>query len=404
MTVYASSAPKKIGKHLAAAEAEPAEAVFSGKTDTPQRVKERNIVDTVLVCAILFLVVSMGIYLFPLVSRGRGNAEIIVSPGKEVLSVDTMPSDAGVQVETELPAAEEREPVPAEPLSYSAPKTPEELFQEAQTYVSGTGTELYEEVQRGISGGSKAQDFEKAFPLYILAADSGHAVAQYYVYLFEMLGLGGAPFDPNTAMSYLRSSAENGYAAAQFELGFSYAMYDPSPECYANAAVWYEKAAAQGYGMAQNNLGNLYYHGNGVPTDYQKACQLFQAAAAQGIPEAKFNLGTMYEDGYGTARDRRKAFELYYEAAMAGYPPAQSYVADYYYCGVISAPNMQEAFYWYSRAAEQGDTAAQYQLGYMYKNGIGVAQNDQYAALWYRRAADNEQAEEQVAVNTMPRA
>ena len=40
----------------------------------------------------------------------------------------------------------------------------------------------------------------------------------------------------------------------------------------------------------------------------------------------------------------------------------------------------------------------------MYKNGIGVAQNDQYAALWYRRAADSEQAEEQVAVNTMPRA
>ena len=89
---------------------------------------------------------------------------------------------------------------------------------------------------------------------------------------------------------------------------------------------------------------------------------------------------------------------------MAGYPPAQSYVADYYFYGVISAPNMQEAFYWYSQAAEKGDTAAQYQLGYMYKNGIGVAQNDQYAALWYRRAADSEQAEEQAAVNTMPRA
>ena len=404
MTASVASAPKKVGKHLAAPIHEPEDTFVRHETAAPQRVKGRSTIDIVLVCAILFLSVSMGIYLLSLLSHGQEKAEVPVSSGKEVFSSDTVSSDAGSPVETVLSAEEEREPVPAEPLSYLAPKTPEELFQEAQNYASGTGMDLYEEAQRAVPGSGIALDLEKAFPLYKMAADSGHAAAQYYVYVFEMIGLGGAPFDPNTAMNYLRCSAENGYAAAQFELGFNYAMFDPSPECYANAAVWYEKAAAQGYGMAQNNLGNLYYRGNGVPTDYRKAYQLFQAAAKQGIPEAKFNLGTMYEDGRGLPKDCRKSFDLYYEAAMAGYPPAQSYVADYYFYGVISAPNMQKAFYWYSQAAEKGDTAAQYQLGYMYKNGIGVAQNDQYAALWYRRAADSEQAEEQSAVNTMSRA
>jgi len=56
------------------------------------------------------------------------------------------------------------------------------------------------------------------------------------------------------------------------------------------AAQLYQKAANQGYAAAQNNLGYLYENGDGVPTDFAKAEQLYQKAADQGNQAAIANL------------------------------------------------------------------------------------------------------------------
>ena len=51
------------------------------------------------------------------------------------------------------------------------------------------------------------------------------------------------------------------------------------PQDYIKAAELFQKAANQGYAAAQYNLGVMYYNGEGVPQDYVKAAELFQKAA-----------------------------------------------------------------------------------------------------------------------------
>jgi uncharacterized protein len=48
---------------------------------------------------------------------------------------------------------------------------------------------------------------------------------------------------------------------------------------YAEAVKWYRKAAEQGYAWAQYNLGFMYFHGQGVPQDYAEAAKWGRKAA-----------------------------------------------------------------------------------------------------------------------------
>ena len=69
----------------------------------------------------------------------------------------------------------------------------------------------------------------------------------------------------------LRARAEQGYAWAQYSLGFAYATGEGVPQDFAEAVRWYRRAAEQGYAEAQNNLGAAYYTGEGVPQDSAEA-------------------------------------------------------------------------------------------------------------------------------------
>ena len=52
------------------------------------------------------------------------------------------------------------------------------------------------------------------------------------------------------------------------------------PKDYVEAAKWYRKAADQGYAAAQSNLGLCYVKGEGVPKDYVEAYALFNLSSA----------------------------------------------------------------------------------------------------------------------------
>lgn len=62
-----------------------------------------------------------------------------------------------------------------------------------------------------------------------------------------------------------RHAAEQGDAAAQYNLGGMYANGWGVPQDYAEAVRWYRLAAEQGYAFAQYNLGHIYSTGEGVP-------------------------------------------------------------------------------------------------------------------------------------------
>jgi hypothetical protein len=86
--------------------------------------------------------------------------------------------------------------------------------------------------------------------------------------------------DYATAVALFRSLAEQGYAGAQFQLGFLYRSGRGVPQDYAEALKWLRRAAAQGNRYAQSNLGFMYRDGEGVPKDYVQAHMWFNLAAA----------------------------------------------------------------------------------------------------------------------------
>lgn len=77
--------------------------------------------------------------------------------------------------------------------------------------------------------------------------------------------------DYATALRIFRQFADQGYAAAQYNLGLMYERDYSVTQDYAEAGRWSRKAADQGDAQAQFNLGVLYYRGRVVTQDYVQA-------------------------------------------------------------------------------------------------------------------------------------
>jgi TPR repeat protein len=92
--------------------------------------------------------------------------------------------------------------------------------------------------------------------------------------------------DYATALRLLKPLAEQGFAEAQYNLGFLYDEGEGVTQDYAEAAKWYRLAAEQGFADAQYNLGFLYDQGEGVTQDYVLAHMWWDLAAARGNENA----------------------------------------------------------------------------------------------------------------------
>ena len=84
-----------------------------------------------------------------------------------------------------------------------------------------------------------------------------------------------------TATRLWRPLAEQGLAAAQFNLALMYDKGRGVPQDYVQVVKWYRLAADQGLAAAQSNLGTRYDEGRGVPQDYVQAHKWFNLAASQ---------------------------------------------------------------------------------------------------------------------------
>ncbi|ENW1538914.1 sel1 repeat family protein [Neisseria gonorrhoeae] len=77
-------------------------------------------------------------------------------------------------------------------------------------------------------------------------------------------------------------AAEQGNAAAQFNLGVMYENGQRVRQDYVQAVQWYRKASEQGDAQAQYNLGLMYYDGRGVRQDLALAQQWLGKACQNG--------------------------------------------------------------------------------------------------------------------------
>lgn len=241
-----------------------------------------------------------------------------------------------------------------------------------------------------------------------------------------------------TAFEKNKELAEQGDAAAQFDVAQCYRQgyvvkYDAD-----QAFEWFQKAAEQGHTGALNALGDAFYYGMyGVDKNLDRALDYYTRAAEQGDMEAQHSLGYCLMCGIGTQKDMKqaviwyqkaadqqhasafqtlsthnwwdavtgcedkswKAREIYREerlvmafqyclkAALQGLEVPQYNLADCYWYGKGTPKDEKAAFYWYQQAAWRGYQYALFEVAERYYYGNGVEQDRVLAGEWYVKAA-----------------
>ena len=105
--------------------------------------------------------------------------------------------------------------------------------------------------------------------------------------LLAFQGAAASEFDEMKAL------ADQGMAAAQFNLGTMYDNRRGVPENGAEAVKWYGKAAGQGYADAQYNLGLMYATGSGVLKSKIRAYVWWSMSKIQGTLRAESALDSL---------------------------------------------------------------------------------------------------------------
>jgi TPR repeat protein len=167
-----------------------------------------------------------------------------------------------------------------------------------------------------------ARDLKRGFELASAGAGLGCAHSKGALSRCYVTGWGVAK-DEARGLALGRESEAAGSCFGQYVVGW---CYDNGcggvAQDYAEAVRLYRLAADQGHAAAQFNLGNMLYTGEVVAQDYAEALRLYRLAAAQGDADAQFNLGHIFENGQGVRKNRAEAIRLYRLAAAQGFESA----------------------------------------------------------------------------------
>lgn len=233
-----------------------------------------------------------------------------------------------------------------------------------------------------------AEDFDKAFPLLIKAAEYGVEEAGGYAGLCLYYGRGTWP-DKVRAGAIALPAARAGFAAGQFVVGL---VNDPLEGARASGADeaerWYRPAAEQGFAPAQLHLGLVLMHRNPGAEAAREALRWFLKAAAANNREAQYRIGLLYRDGAGVARDGRRALDWLTLAARRGHAEACRTMARIHLDGAGVPADRDQAARWLEKAAEHGLIEAMFELAELTRQGgLGVVDYAK-ARDFYAKAAD----------------
>lgn len=170
---------------------------------------------------------------------------------------------------TPAPAAEAPAASPgAEFVPPPEPATPQEL--------ASLSTSAIADVRAAVTEEQKAGAAQKVTQ----AAMLGDPEAQFTLGRLYETGQ-GVKSDPAAARHWYEEAANQGHAAAAFNIGMMEARLG-MPQSYVRASQWFGRAAKEGYADAQYNLAMLYARGLGVERDEAEAYAWFAAAASRG--------------------------------------------------------------------------------------------------------------------------
>jgi TPR repeat protein len=145
--------------------------------------------------------------------------------------------------------------------------------------------------------------------------------------------------------------------------------------------------AAQGFAEAQCNLGVFYYEGKGVSQDYAEAARLYRLAAAQGHAEGQYSLGCSCFQGKGVPQNAAEGARFWRLAAAQGHDRAQFSLGVLLFEGKDVSQDFVEAARLWRSAVAQGHPEAHFSLGALSFQGSGVPQDFVEAARLRRLAA-----------------
>ncbi|KAM0281928.1 hypothetical protein ACHAQH_003274 [Verticillium albo-atrum] len=292
--------------------------------------------------------------------------------------------------------------------------SPQELVKEAKQILQKLSSAGYPFAQYYLADGyasglfSKGkEDYNQAFPLFVLAAKHGHAESGYRSALCYEFGW-GCRKDPAKAVQFLRIAASKRHPGAMTRLGKACLVGDLGEKRYREGIKWMKLAAEAAdsiYNSAPYQLACLYETGYGddVFKDESYAAELFTQAAELAHPEANFRMGEAYEHGkLGCPRDPALSVHFYTGAAEKGHAAAMMGLCAWYMVGAepILEKDEEEAYEWARRSAELGFVKAQYAVGYFTEMGIGCRRDILEANVWYVKAADSgdDRARQRIAI------
>ncbi|KAH6689126.1 SKT5 protein [Plectosphaerella plurivora] len=295
-----------------------------------------------------------------------------------------------------------------------ARSSPQELVKEAKQLLQKLSSAGYPFAQYYLADGyasglfSKGkEDYNQAFPLFVLAAKHGHAESAYRSALCYEFGW-GCRKDPAKAVQMLRISATKRHPGAMSRLGKACLSGDLGEKRYREGIKWMKLAAEAAdtvYNAAPYQLGCLYETGYGddIFKDETYAAELFTQAAELNHPEANFRMGEAYEHGkLGCPRDPALSVHFYTGAAEKNHAAAMMGLCAWYMVGAepILEKDEEEAYEWARRSAELGFVKAQYAVGYFTEMGIGCRRDILEANVWYVKAADagDDRAKQRIAI------
>ena len=255
------------------------------------------------------------------------------------------------------------------------------------------------------------QNFNEAFRLFLMEAESGNALAMHDLGRMFADGV-GREIDPvashewyeKALSAFLAVEAEKHRPYLQYRIGKMYAAGLGTPQDYEQAASWFQEAVDKNHKYAQYSLAGLYYRGQGVAQDYETAFELYRRSADQGNPYADYELAKMFRDGIGTQKNMDKAGE-HFKCAFTGFSSLEAESHDdklqyrlgqMLYSGTGTPMDIPAAMTYFEKAAKVGNVNAQYMLGKLWlETGTG---DPEQAIEWLTKAADGGNAAAQYAL------
>ncbi|KAI0776338.1 HCP-like protein [Trametes elegans] len=253
----------------------------------------------------------------------------------------------------------------------------------------------------GIGTNKNRQDFDRAFPLFVLAAKHGHPDAAYRAGTCCENGW-GCRRESAKAVQFYKKAAAAGHPGALYRLGIAELNGELGLSKSPKEGVKYLKRSAEHataeFPHALHELALLHERGidNVLFVDYEYAAELLAQAAELGYAPSAYRLGECYEYGkMGCPQDPALSIHYYNIAAQQGHRDACFALTAWYLVGSpgVLPQSDTEAYLWARKAAEAGLVKAMYAVGYFLEVGIGTEPDMQECVIssaiqWYKRAAE----------------